>query len=170
MGCISTGDARSYRRKPLCNHCIVSASSVAITRGPYQKVIRHWLLCRHSSTVLCCRLKHPVSSPGPGLHTHSAAAHAANHTAAAFSAASQHRPILLVELEDRSHVSAAVAVVWRRPHRHDGRVKHLLETLHNQLVRTRNQGNVVVVVKGLYNVAAKEEPGASRRKSPSLDF
>jgi hypothetical protein len=66
---------------------------------------------------------------------------------------------VLVELEDRGDVGAAVAVVWRGPHRDEGLVEHVLVPLHDQLVRAADQLQPVGPVELLDNVPAKHVPG-----------
>ena len=45
----------------------------------------------------------------------------------------------LVDLHNRRHVSAAITIVRRRPHRHQSLVKHVLVSLHHQLMRPADQ-------------------------------
>lgn len=55
---------------------------------------------------------------------------------------------VLAERHDARHVAAAVAVVGRRPHRHDVlRREVILVALVDQLVRAGDEGEVVDVVE-----------------------
>ncbi len=77
---------------------------------------------------------------------------------------------ILAELEDGGDVAAAVAIVRRRPDRHDGRVERLAEALHHELVCACNERYVVHMVEELDNVSTEKETGAARRYAPSLNI
>jgi hypothetical protein len=62
---------------------------------------------------------------------------------------------MLIELEDRGNIAAPVAVIWRRPNRHKSLIKHVLVSLHNELVSPRDQLYLVGLVELSCDVAAK---------------
>lgn len=76
---------------------------------------------------------------------------------------------VLVEREDRGDVAAPVAVVGRAPDGHDRVVEHELVALHDELVRARDEVEIVRVHKLPDDVAAEQEAGPARRQSPSFD-
>ena len=135
-----------------------------------QEIIRYGLLRRHAPRILRRGLKYPIPAPGSvarplrqyvrlsptGIAVR--AAHVASVAA------------VLTELQDRSDVAAAVAVVRRAPDGHDGTVEHFFEAFHDELVGARDQREVVLVVEALHDVGAEEEAGAARREAPSVDF
>lgn len=79
-------------------------------------------------------------------------------------------PEVLVQLEDGGDVAAAVAIVWRAPDGDDRVVEHKLEALHRELMRPRNEVDVVVVCKRLGDVRAEEESRAAWREAPAGDI
>eukprot|EP00567_Pseudictyota_dubia_P007413 CAMPEP_0197436974 /NCGR_PEP_ID=MMETSP1175-20131217/4295_1 /TAXON_ID=1003142 /ORGANISM="Triceratium dubium, Strain CCMP147" /LENGTH=357 /DNA_ID=CAMNT_0042966381 /DNA_START=566 /DNA_END=1640 /DNA_ORIENTATION=- len=68
------------------------------------------------------------------------------------------------------HVAAPVAVIWRRPHRHQRVVEHAPMSLHYQLMRPRDEIQVVPLVEHGNDVPTKEVTGTTRAKAPTLDL
>lgn len=65
--------------------------------------------------------------------------------------------------------NSPVAIVWRAPDRDNLVVKHELVTFHDELVRARDQVEVVGVHELLDDVGAEEEAGAAGREAPTFD-
>ena len=143
-----------------------------------QEILAHGLLRRHPPRPLRRRLKDAIPSPGRS--------EIPQHAAPSSTPVAAHRfpsslgPIraldtpsiaaVFAQLQNRSHVAAPVAIVRRTPHRHDRLVKHLLVPLHDQLMRPRNQGEIIVMVEVPHDVRAEEEARAAGREAPAFDF
>ena len=149
----------------------------------YQKVVSNRLLRRHALVILRRRLEDaiPPARRRPLLlgqgHGFEPRRHrptiSSTPTPTRIPITPRHDPTItrvLAQLQNSRHVAAAIAVVWRRPHRHDARVEHLLEALHDELVRARHEREVVVVVEALHDVGAEEEAGAARGEAPAVDL
>ena len=69
-----------------------------------------------------------------------------------------------VSLLDRAKEipDAPITIVWSAPYRHDKLIKHKLVTLHSELVRPRNQINIICTSELLDDISTKEEPSSSR--------
>lgn len=76
---------------------------------------------------------------------------------------------IAVDLHDGRRVAAPVAVVGRGPDGDERIVKHVLVALLYELVRARNQIQVVHVVELVRHLGAEEPACASRRDTPGLD-
>eukprot|EP00955_Chlamydomonas_euryale_P017729 189382-Chlamydomonas_euryale.AAC.5 len=76
---------------------------------------------------------------------------------------------MLIQLEDSGNVSAAVAVVWRAPHRDQLVVEHPLVAVHHQLVCAADEVDLVGLVELRHDLAAEQVAGAARRQAPALD-
>mmetsp|Transcript_76524 Transcript_76524/g.211821 ORF Transcript_76524/g.211821 Transcript_76524/m.211821 type:complete len:353 (-) Transcript_76524:157-1215(-) len=76
---------------------------------------------------------------------------------------------VLVQLQDGRHVAAAVAVVGRRPDRHQRVAEHPLEALHHQLVRAADEVQVVALEEGSNHVRTKGERHAAVVLAPAHD-
>jgi hypothetical protein len=76
----------------------------------------------------------------------------------------------LVQLEDAGHVAAAIAVVGRAPHRHDGVFKHELVALEHELMRAGDEIEAVCMRELQRHVGTEEIAGAAGRHAPALDL
>lgn len=76
---------------------------------------------------------------------------------------------VFIKNQDWCYVVTSVAIVWRWPHCHQLLVKHFLVALHDQLMRTANQRDVVRVVETLYYIATEKISGSSRAENPTID-
>jgi len=74
---------------------------------------------------------------------------------------------VLVNLHDRSLITASVAVVRCREDSHNVPVLRPVVALHNQLVSAGNQRQAVVVVECLRNILSERVPRTSRRYAPT---
>ena len=66
-------------------------------------------------------------------------------------------------------VAAAIAVIRRRPHRHEQLAEEILVALHRQLVRSRDELELVRVEELIGDVRAEDVAGAARGDAPPLD-
>lgn len=73
----------------------------------------------------------------------------------------------LIYSHDRSLVTAAVAVVRRTKHSHNVAVVCPVIALHHQLMGTGDPGQVVRMVKLLWNILSKTVAGTSGRNTPT---
>eukprot|EP00349_Pseudokeronopsis_sp_Brazil_P002355 CAMPEP_0202969612 /NCGR_PEP_ID=MMETSP1396-20130829/15428_1 /ASSEMBLY_ACC=CAM_ASM_000872 /TAXON_ID= /ORGANISM="Pseudokeronopsis sp., Strain Brazil" /LENGTH=228 /DNA_ID=CAMNT_0049697381 /DNA_START=33 /DNA_END=719 /DNA_ORIENTATION=- len=77
---------------------------------------------------------------------------------------------VVADVEDRSYVAAAIAVVGGRPHCDQVLVfEPVLEPVHHQLMSPGYQLNIVNVVELGGNFGTEEPPGSSRRHCPGFD-
>ena len=85
-----------------------------------------------------------------------------------------------IDFHNRRDVSAAIAIIRRRPHRHEHLVKHVFVSFHHQLMRSADQIQVVRRVELhradthhpylLHGIASKHGAAASRVQSPARHF
>ena len=68
---------------------------------------------------------------------------------------------VLIELEDRSHVTASIAVVWCRPYGDECFVKHFFVAFHHKLMSSRNQFRAIFLIKDFAAVLTKDVASAS---------
>ena len=54
---------------------------------------------------------------------------------------------MLVELENGSYIAAPIAVVGGRPHSNQRLAEHILVALHDKLVRSRDEFNLVGLIE-----------------------
>lgn len=73
------------------------------------------------------------------------------------------------EAEYGGDVAAAIAVVGRRPHRHQLPVEHVLDALVHQLMRPTYQIQLVDLHEVVGDARAKQPAGAARTVRPRLD-
>ena len=77
---------------------------------------------------------------------------------------------IFVHIQNRSNVTASIAVVWSRPDCDEVLVfEPILESIHDKLMRSGNQGDVVDVIEFGGHLAAEEPACTSRRQGPRLD-
>mmetsp|Transcript_20571 Transcript_20571/g.52340 ORF Transcript_20571/g.52340 Transcript_20571/m.52340 type:complete len:241 (-) Transcript_20571:499-1221(-) len=77
---------------------------------------------------------------------------------------------VLIQLEDRGHVAAAVAVVGRRPHRDERLVgEHVLVALHHKLVGARDEVDGVGRVELRHHIATEQVPRATGGEPPAIN-
>ena len=78
---------------------------------------------------------------------------------------------LVVYVEDGSNISASVAIVWSRPNGDEVLISEpVLEPVHNQLMRSGNEGDVVDVIELGRNLGSEEPSSASWGHCPRLDI
>lgn len=77
---------------------------------------------------------------------------------------------VLVHFHDGRHVAATIAVIGSRPHCHELIVKHVLVSLHHELMRATNEIQVVRLVEFAHAVAAEYKSTSARVGSPSHEF
>ena len=65
-------------------------------------------------------------------------------------------------------VAAAIAVIRRRPHRHEQLAEEILVALHRQLVRSRDELELVRVQELVGDVRAEDVASAARGDAPAL--
>lgn len=73
----------------------------------------------------------------------------------------------LVDLQNGCFVSAPVAIVWSREHRHDILLVAPVEAVHDQLVCTADKFQAIRLVKLFANILAERVASASGRNSPA---
>jgi hypothetical protein len=77
---------------------------------------------------------------------------------------------LLIDVQDGSNVTASVAVVRSRPDGNEVLVfEPVLEAIHDKLMRSCDQGNVIDVIEFSCHFRAKQPTSSSRRHGPGLD-
>ncbi len=74
---------------------------------------------------------------------------------------------VIIQLENRCHVSATIAVIRCRPNRYDCLIEHQLIPFQNQLMCSRDQVEIVRVGKALNYVTSEEEACTSGAHSPA---
>ena len=78
---------------------------------------------------------------------------------------------LLADVEQGSHVAASVAVVRGRPDGHEvGVLEPIFESVHDELMGTSNQFDVVDVVELRGDLGSEEPPSTSRRECPGVNL
>mmetsp|Transcript_2475 Transcript_2475/g.5709 ORF Transcript_2475/g.5709 Transcript_2475/m.5709 type:complete len:382 (+) Transcript_2475:167-1312(+) len=77
---------------------------------------------------------------------------------------------VLVQLQYARHVATPVAVIWSTPHRHQRVREHAPVSLHDQLVRPRDEVQVVPFVEHGYDVSTKQVPGPTWTEAPPIDL
>jgi len=77
---------------------------------------------------------------------------------------------LLIDVQDGSNVTASVAVVRSRPDGNEVLVfEPVLEAIHDKLMRSCDQGNVIDVIEFSCHFRAEQPTSSSRRHGPGLD-
>lgn len=71
-----------------------------------------------------------------------------------------------LEAEYGRHVAASIAIVWRRPHRHQLALKHILDALVHQLMRPTDQIQIVNCHKVLGDIMTKQPASSARTLAP----
>jgi hypothetical protein len=74
---------------------------------------------------------------------------------------------VLVNLHDRSLVSTSIAIIRGTKDGHDVSLLTPVVTFHNQLMGSANEGETIIMVKGLGDILAERVSGSSRRNSPA---
>lgn len=77
---------------------------------------------------------------------------------------------LIIQHQNRSNVVTTITVIWSRPNRHQLLIKHLLVTLHYQLMSPHDLRNVVSVIKWLHYVSSKQITCSTWTQHPSRDI
>merc|ERR1712110_747487 len=77
----------------------------------------------------------------------------------------------LTDVEQGSDIAASVAVVRRRPNSHKvGVLEPILESVHNKLMGTSNQVEVVDVVEFRCDLGSEKPSRASRGECPGVNL
>lgn len=77
---------------------------------------------------------------------------------------------IFVHIQNRSNVTASVAVVWSRPDCDEVLVfEPILESIHDKLMRSGNQGDVVDVIEFSCDFRAEQPSCSSWRHGPSFN-
>lgn len=77
---------------------------------------------------------------------------------------------VIVNVQDRSNITASVAVVRCRPDGHQIAIlEPVLESIHDKLVSTSHQIDVINVVKLAGHLGSEQPTGTTRRQSPGFD-
>lgn len=106
-----------------------------------QKIIRRRILHRNPSSLIRSRIKN--------LET---------------------LPQILIQFQNTRHIPASITVIGCRPHRHQSIVKHTSMSLHDELVRSSNEIQVVPLIEHGHNISSKQIPRSPRRQTPSVDL
>ena len=78
---------------------------------------------------------------------------------------------LLVNVQNRGNISASVAVVRGRPYCHQCLIlEPVLETVHDKLVSTSNELQIIDMIEFWCYSLAKNPACSSRRHSPGINF
>jgi hypothetical protein len=76
----------------------------------------------------------------------------------------------LIDVQDGGYITASIAVVWSGPDCHEVLVlEPVLETIHDKLMCSGNQRNIVNVIEFCGDLGTKEPSSSSWRHSPSFD-
>lgn len=77
--------------------------------------------------------------------------------------------MILIEIENRSHIAAPITIIRGRPNRDEAFVKVLLVAFHDELMRPENAVDVVFVIEFFDDVFAEQKASASWRDFPVDD-
>ena len=77
---------------------------------------------------------------------------------------------LVVHIQDRCNITTSVAIVWRGPNSNEVLISEpVFEAVHNKLMRSGNQRNVVDVIEFGGHSGSEEPSGTSWRHSPCFN-
>jgi hypothetical protein len=78
---------------------------------------------------------------------------------------------LVVHIQDRCNITTSVAIVWCGPNSNKILISEpVFEAVHDKLMRSGNQGNVIDVIKLSCHSRSKEPSGTSGRHGPSFNI
>lgn len=131
-----------------------------------QEVVCNRLLARHTSRILWRGLEHPVPPARANLLLSSPLA----PPGVPITATTIASILVFAQFEDSRNIPTSIAVVRCGPHRHNGAIEHLLEAFHDQLMRSADEAEVVLVIEALDNIGAEQEACTAGRQAPAVDF
>ena len=76
---------------------------------------------------------------------------------------------MLIKDQNRSNIVTSITIIWCRPYSNELFIEHFFISLHDQLMCSANEGNVIRMIKLLHNVTSEKISSSSWTQNPTVN-